>query len=399
MSGGAISAGNASREILKGFRVLDFSFVMAGPFCSRLMADLGAEVIKIESSGGDQMRARPPLRDGASSYFAHLNCGKQSMVIDLKPPRGLELVRQLVQNVDVVIENFRPGVMERLGLDYAQLSQLNPRLVYCSISGFGQSGPLAEHPAYAPVIHAASGFDSVNQKYQQQERPPNCGIFVADELGGIYAFSAIQSALLHRERTGRGQYVDVDVAMMDAMLSMLVYEVQEAQFNGAPRFLFSPCRAADGFVMIAPTSDRNFEQICDAIGQPDWKADPRFARQRQREQNWSILMELLEGWTTQRSAAECEAHLLAQGVPCSRYNTVADLLHHPHYVARESFQKVSDASGDLLVTNPPFRFSDSPAHARLAVPALGEHTDGVLGELLGLDVEAVRLLRQEGVVA
>jgi CoA:oxalate CoA-transferase len=373
------------RDLLGDIKVLDFSFVMAGPYCTRLLADLGADVIKVETAEGDQMRFRPPLRDGASAYFAHLNCGKRSIVLDLKSVKGRKIAQRLASQVDVVVENFRPGVMRRLGLSYETLAALNPALVYCSVSGFGQTGPLAKHPAYAPVIHAASGFDRANQLYQDEpDRPLNCGIFVADILGGIYAFAAIQSALLQRTRSGAGQYIDV--SMMDAMLGMLVYEVQEAQFPIAKRrFLFTPCRAADGFVMIAPTSERNFHQLCDALGHAEWKEDPRFFRQRVREQNWAVLMELVEAWTRERSAADCEAALLGHGVPCSRYNTVRELMDHPHFAQRSTFQRVHDDGGPLLVTNPPFRFSDGLAFARGKAPQLGEDTAVVLKSMLGVE--------------
>jgi len=388
----------SANELLGQFKVLDFSSVMAGPFCTRLMADLGADVIKVETFEGDQMRHRPPVRQGASSYFANLNCGKKSIVLDLKSGEGRQLARDLSRRADVVIENFRPGVMKRLGLGYEELSASNARLVYCSISGFGQTGPYAERPAYAPVLHAASGFDVANFNYQDGlERPLNCGTFIADVLGGVYAFSAIQSALLHREKSGVGQ--SIDVSMMEAMLSMLVYEVQEAQFpQGKRRFLFTPCRASDGFLMIAPTSQRNFEQFCDAIDQPDLKLDVRFTKQRIREQHWPELMEIVEQWTSTRAAKVCEEHFLSHGVPCSRYNSVGDLLDDPQALHRGTFEKIEDAAGSLRVTNPPFRFSRGRALARNKIAALGEDSEAVLQSELGLNVDDIRKLRESGIV-
>ncbi|HEV2170759.1 MAG TPA: CoA transferase, partial [Candidatus Binatus sp.] len=215
-------------EILSGVRVLDFTTIVSGPYCTRLLADLGAEVIKIEPPEGDFIRTQPPLRAGKSAYFAHLNCGKKSLAIDLRQADARDLVRELATKSDVIVENSRPGVMRRLGLDYATLARLNARLVYCSISGFGQSGPWATRSAYAPMLHAASGYDLVNMSYQNGlERPLNTGIYVGDVLGGACAFGAIQSALLARERTGRGDWIDL--AMMDGLLGMLIYEFQEAQ--------------------------------------------------------------------------------------------------------------------------------------------------------------------------
>ncbi|HVI67541.1 MAG TPA: CoA transferase, partial [Bradyrhizobium sp.] len=189
-----------------GLRVLDFSTTIAGPHCARMLADMGAEVIKIETAEGETMRTRPPVRNGCSTTFGQLNVGKKSVVLDLKSPEGREVVRRLVATVDILVENFRPGVMHRLRLDYETLSPLNPRLIYCSISGYGQTGPSAELPAYAPVIHAASGYELAHLAYQPgRERPDYCGIYHADVLTGTYAFGAISAALYQRHQTQRGQ--------------------------------------------------------------------------------------------------------------------------------------------------------------------------------------------------
>ena len=195
---------------LHGLRVLDFSTTIAGPHCTRMLADVGAEVIKIEAADGETMRIRPPVRNGCSSLFGQLNAGKKSLVLDLKSPEALEVVHRLVKDADILVENFRPGVMRRLRLDYPSLQPLNPALVYCSISGYGQSGPSAELPAYAPVIHAASGFDMAHLAYQPgRNRPDYCGIYHADVLTGVYAFGAVSAALYQRALSGKGQHIDV----------------------------------------------------------------------------------------------------------------------------------------------------------------------------------------------
>src|SRR5580693_2392105 len=256
-------------QILAGVRVLDFTTIVSGPYCTRLLADLGAEVIKIEPPEGDFVRTQPPMRAGKSAYFASLNCGKKSLAIDLRQPEAPTLMRELAAKSDVVVENYRPGVMQRLGLDYAALESINPRIVYCSISGFGQSGPWAKRSAYAPMLHAASGFDLVNLGYQNGlERPLNTGIMVGDVLGGTYAFGAIQTALLGRERSGRGDYIDL--AMMDGVLSMPTYEFQEAQFPQQRKVnTFQPTRAKDGFIMIAAVKPNNFAALWRAIRHPE----------------------------------------------------------------------------------------------------------------------------------
>jgi CoA:oxalate CoA-transferase len=369
---------------LAGIRVVDFTTMIAGPYCSRLLADCGAEVLKIEEPGGDHMRNGRPLRGGHNAYFAGLNCGKKSLAIDLKSPAGRACAAGLVRASDIVLENYRPGVMKRLGLDYETLSLAKPDLVYCSISGFGQTGPRATQPAYAPVIHAASGLDHTQFMYQGgKDRPAKTGIFVADVLAAVYAFGAIQTALVGRLRHGRGQRIDV--ALMDAMIGLLVYECQEAQFPGdAPRHLYGPLAASDGFVTVAPVNQRNFEQLAHATGNAGWIDDPRFASTQSRSSNWDRLMAELETWTQARTALDCEQTLMAAGVPCSRYLTVAEAIRDPQAVARGTMAEVEDGAGILRVPNAAFKFADGSVGVRPHVPTLGEHTNETLERLLGL---------------
>src|SRR3984885_10443162 len=310
-----------SNDVLGGMRVLDFTTIVSGPYCTRLLADLGAEVFKIEPPEGDFIRVQPPLRAGKSAYFASLNCGKKSLAIDLRQAEAQQLMRELAAKCDVVVENYRPGVMARLGLDYATLEKINPRIVYCSISGFGQTGPWAKRSAYAPMLHAASGFDLVNLGYQTGlERPLTTGIMVGDVLGGTYAFGAIQTALLARERTGRGDYIDL--AMMDGVLSMPIYEFQEAQFPQPKQPAgFRPTRAKDGFIMIAAVKPNNYAALWKAIGHPEYASDPRFGSAKGRAGNWTTMMAMLDEWASDKTAAECEDILSKGDVPCSCYLT------------------------------------------------------------------------------
>jgi len=387
-----------SQDALAGVRVLDFTSVMAGPFATRMMADLGAEVVKIESLEGDQVRARPPQRDGRSAYFGHLNAGKQSLACNLKAPAMRDLLHRLVPRFDVIVENFRPGVMARFGLDYATLAALNPRLIYCSISGYGQSGPKAHAPAYAPVVHAASGFDMVNLAYQDgADKPATSGIFVADVLGGTHAFGAIQAALYQREKTGRGQYIDV--SMLEAMVGMLIFETQEAQFPGdARRPLYSPLRTLDGFIMVAPTSPRNFEDLTTAVGHPEWREDPRFVTNAARNANWAALLAAVEEWTQTRSTAEAEDVLGRHGVPCGRYCTMTEVLADEQLAARGAFTEIDDGAGPFRVPNPPFRMSESGTYARNRVAGLGEDGPDLLARELGIEAEAIAALRRDKVL-
>jgi CoA:oxalate CoA-transferase len=380
---------------LDGVRVLDFTSVMAGPFATRMLADLGAQVIKVESLEGDQVRARPPKRDGFSAYFGNLNAGKQSIACNLKSPEIVAIIKQLVATCDVLVENFRPGVMQRFGLDFAALAAINPRLIYCSISGYGQTGPKALHPAYAPVIHAASGFDMVNLRYQDgADRPATSGIFIADVLGGTHAFGAIQAALYQRERTGQGQHIDL--SMLEAMVGMLVFETQEAQFPGdARRPLYTPLKTSDGFIMVAPTSPRNFEQLAEAVGHPEWRDDPRFRTNADRNANWATLLALTEEWTMERDAEEAEAILSRHGVPCARYRDIDEVLDDLQLAARGAFAQVSDGAGTFKVPNPPFHMSGSRVEARDYVARLGQDAGDVLAGI-GVNADAVAALRASG---
>src|SRR5712671_6368552 len=301
---------------LDRLRVVDFTTTIAGPHCTRLLADLGAEVIKIESPEGDMMRSRPPLRNGASTSFGQLNTGKKSMALDLKSPDAVEAVRRLVATADVVVESFRPGVMRRFGLDYEALRPIKPELIYCAISGYGQTGPSSQLPAYAPVIHAASGYDLAHMAYQGEERRPDyCGIYIADVLTGTYAFGAIMTALYHRQLTGRGQMIDV--SMLESMLSLTLSEIQAAQFSLPPmgRPVFGPIATKDGFINLSIASERTFRNLAIAAEHPHWVTDPRFAQYPDRRANWGALIDELEIWSRERTTAAVQALFDRHGVP------------------------------------------------------------------------------------
>ena len=366
---------------LQHIRVLDFTTTIAGPYCARLLADLGASVIKVESPEGDMMRSRPPLRDGASTSFGQLNAGKRSIVLDLKQQAAQDIVRRLLADTDVLVENFRPGVMRRFGLDHATLGDSFAALIYCAISGFGQTGPSAGQAAYAPAIHAASGHDLAHLNYQDgRERPDNCGIYTADILTGTFAFGAINTALVHRQQTGRGQLVDV--SMLESMLALLVSEVQTAQFDVPPagRPMFGPVRTADGFIMPAVASERSFQGLARAAGHPEWIADPRFALYPDRRRNWGTLIDELEIWSSGLTTAECQAAFDREGVPSSPYRTVRDVLADPQLEHRGALAEVRDAGGSFRVVNPPFRLSGAIAAVRDFAAGLGEHTAEILRE-------------------
>ena len=379
-----------------GLRVLDFSTTIAGPHCTRLLADLGAEVIKVESPEGDMMRTRPPLRNGASTHFGQLNAGKKSVVLDLKVPAAVAAIRTLAAKADILVENYRPGVMQRLGIDYAALASLNPRLIYCAISGFGQTGPSSQLPAYAPVVHAAAGYDMAHLRYQDgRSRPDYCGIFIADVAAGTYAFGAIAAALHHRHATGHGQLVDV--SMLETMLSFTLSEMQGAQFEVPPpgRPIFGPLQCADGYLMVAVASEKTFQGFAQAAEHPEWITDPRFAAYADRRAHWGDLMDLAEQWSRRLSKADCQARFDQCGVPCSPYRTVAEAMADPQIAHREALAEVRDAGGTFKVLNPPFRLSRAVTRAAPHAAALGEDTRAVLREA-GLADADIDLLMQPG---
>jgi crotonobetainyl-CoA:carnitine CoA-transferase CaiB-like acyl-CoA transferase len=377
---------------LGGLRVLDFTTTIAGPHCTRLLADLGAEVIKIEAPEGDMMRSRPPLRNDASTSFGQLNAGKRSIVLDLKSPRAVEAARRLVATGDVVVENFRPGVMRRFGLDYDALAAIKPELIYCAISGYGQTGPSSQLPAYAPVIHAASGYDLAHMAYQGEERRPDyCGIYIADVLTGTYAFGAIMTALYHRQLTGRGQLIDV--SMLESMLSLTLSEIQTAQFAVASpgRPIFGPVATKDGYVNLSIASERTFRNLAIASGHPQWISDPRFAQYNNRRANWGELIDELELWSKGLTSEEVQSVFDRHGVPSSPYRTVKDAMDDPQLAHRQAFAEIHDAGGTFKALNPPFRFSTARAEAVRHVAALGEDSEARLAEL-GYSLAEIRQL-------
>jgi CoA:oxalate CoA-transferase len=380
---------------LDGIKVADFSAVVAGPYCTRLMARWGADVVKIEPPEGDHLRSLRPLRDGVSAFFGALNAGKRSVSLNLRDPAGRDAALRLVDWADVVVENFRPGVMDRLGLGYEAVSRRRPEIVYCSVSGYGQVGPWTGRPALAAIVHATSGYDLALASYQEgMERPPVAGLHVADVLSASLALNGLLVALRDREVRGVGRHVDV--SMLDSMLSLMTGEVMSAQFPGEHNLRgYPPARTNDGYVMIGAVSQRLFEALMTAIGRPELIDDGRFRRNSDRWVNSKTLDAIIEDWTSQRSGDECERILLNAGVPASRYRSVAEQFDLEQTHARGTFVTVTDAAGSYRIVDSPFQFRapDGAAAAGpdlaerpvgvTAVPALGEHTRLTLTEILG----------------
>lgn len=376
------------QQPLAGVRVLDFTRVLAGPYATALMADLGADVIKVEAPDGDEYRHVGPFRDGESALFQTVNRGKRSIVLDLRAPDDLALARRLADRADVVVENFRPGVMARLGLDAATLQAGNAGLVYASVSGFGQGGPNAARPAYDIIVQAMAGL--MAQTGEADGPPTMVGEALADVAGGLFAAWGIMVALFDRNRTGRGRVVDL--ALFDALLSMmptagarvLVTDADPVR-TGNRHALSAPFGvypAGQGHFAVAVLNDKLFAAFCHVIGRPELAADPRFAGDAARRVNEPQLAEAIAGWAGTLTAAQAVAALSAAGVPASELATARQAWLSDQAQARGlSSVAQHPALGPLSLPEQPVHFSDSPRGGRRAAPALDQHGAQIRAEL------------------
>ncbi len=378
---------------LDGIRVVDFSAFISGPYCTRLMADIGAEVIKVEPPGGELLRYAPPLREapegpGASALFAHLNAGKHCVSVDLKRPEAMSAIRRLVGQCDVVVENFSPGVMPRLGLDYESLRRENENLIMCSISGFGQTGPESARPAFAPIVQAWSGFElSYLQAQPDIDKPLNMGAPIADTNASLQAFGAICAALFHRERSGEGQFIDIP--LYDCLVSAVHKDFQQAQLPLDNDRFYGPIKTQDGWIVIMVLTDRHLSGLADAIGQPELKDDPRFRDPSARLNNYSKLMEIAEAFTSAHPTDKLDKQFNQAAVPCSAYRELAASVDDLQLKHRNMITEVIDSAGTVTVTNSPFSFSKTSAQIRPWAAKVGEHNASILEERLGLNPETL----------
>ncbi len=392
----------SGKAILEGIRVLDLTRVMSGPFCTSMLADLGAEVIKIElPQRGDEGRSFGPFRDGDSTYFALLNRNKKSVTVDLKSAEGRDLLRKLVPQCDVLVENFRPGVMEKLGLDYAGASKLNDRIIYASISGFGQDGPLRNLPAFDLVIQAMSGLMSLTGP---KGGPATAvGESMADVCAGMFAAWGIVAALYARERTGEGRHVDI--AMLDAMVSMQLTGLsRQLYFGDTPRpvgnrhpvtYPVDSFKTSDGEIVLVCFSQDLFVRLAQLIGRPEMVEDPRFSTNAARNRNEEEMRAAIGAWTGTLSSADAVKALLDAGIPSAPVWDLADVMGSEHARARGLVVKGEHGRmGEVPLVPQPVKFSGTEPATTHTTPMLGEHTDAVLTDMLGLDAEAIARLRQ-----
>jgi formyl-CoA transferase/CoA:oxalate CoA-transferase len=389
---------------LQGITVLDLTRVLSGPYCTMLLADMGARVIKVEQPGkGDDTRAwGPPFLQGESAYFMSINRNKESVTLDFKKPDGRAVLERLLERADVLVENFRPGTLTKLGLDYAAVKPRCPRLVYCSISGFGQTGPRRAEPGYDAVMQAEGGLMSITGA---ADGPPfRLGVAIADIVTGMFAAQGITAALFARERTGRGQ--EVDVAMLDSVAALLTYQAgiffatgtaPSRMGNRHPTIVpYETFAASDGEFVLAVGNDDQWRRFCEVAGLP---ADPGFATNRQRVTSYAALKPTLDACLARQPRAHWISRLTAAGVPCGSVRDFRELFADPQIAAREMTPTVNHTRlGPMTVLGTPIKLSETPGAIRTAPPSLGEHTARVLVDDLGLTEAHVDALRAQGAV-
>jgi formyl-CoA transferase/CoA:oxalate CoA-transferase len=390
-------------RLLERVRILDFTRVLSGPFCTRILADLGAEIIKVESESGDSVRHHPPFREGFASYFAQFNVGKKSIGVNLRSSRGIEVLKKLVPGCDAVVENFRPGVMEKMGLGYPALAAVNPRLIFCSISGFGQTGPERTRLAYTDIIQAYSGLDySAGQMIGPGVDPPGFPISFGDSYASLNAAVAILAALYSREFTGKGQAIDI--SMLDCLFAANDSTIQKFIFSGGqldhPGVAFRPpLKMKDG--QVAAALFMNFEGVIRAMNRPDLLEDPRFRTMEERVklENFQEYFRAVQQWAKGKTVEEASEIFAKYDIPYGKVNTVAEIVASPVVKERNMLVEVElkkDAA--VKVVNTPFKFSTAPSGPRSRPPHLGEHNEEIFRDLLGLSREEILNLRKEGVL-
>ncbi len=403
----------AAAGALSHVRVLDLSRVLAGPWATQLLGDLGADILKVErpGSGDDTRRWGPPFLEGTedAAYFLCANRNKRSLTVDFTRPDGQALVRRLAAGVDVVVENYKVGGLAQYGLDHASLAAEHPRLVTCSITGFGQTGPYAQRAGYDFLVQGMGGLMSVTGRPDGEPGggPQKVGVALTDVLTGLYASTAILAALAHRDRTGQGQHIDL--ALLDVQVASLANQamnylvggqVPQRMGNAHPNVVpYQDFPSADGHFIIAVGNDGQFARLAEAMGRPDWATDPAYATNAARVTNRAALVAAIGALSIGRPAAAWIARLEQAGVPCGPINTLADVFADPHVAARGTRLAMTHGSGaELALVANPIRMSATPPGYRLPPPSLGEHTRAVLAAQLGLDEAELDALEAAGVI-
>ncbi len=392
--------------LLHGVRVVDLTRVLAGPYCAQMLGDMGADVIKVEepSRGDDTRQWGPPFTEsGMSAYFLSANRNKRSITLNLKSDEGMAVLRDLIAQADVLVENFKAGTLERLGLDYDKLQQIRPGLIYCTVTGFGYSGPYRDQPGYDFIAQALGGLMSVSGPAEGE--PTRVGVAITDLLSGIYACNAICAALFARERTGDGQRIDI--SLLDSQVATMTYvasnylvsgETPKRYGNAHPNIVpYQSFEASDGHLAFAAGNDGQWAKFCRAVGKDDWIEDERFATNPQRVENRKTLIPLLDELFSQRTVEEWLAICVEAGIPAAPINDIRQVFEDPQVQARNMQTSVTAKSGEELpLVASPLKTLYNPPSVRYPPPEHGEHTDEVLGGLLGYDAERIAALRESG---
>ncbi len=400
--------GSSTTGLLTGTKVLDFTQYLAGPTATRLMAEMGAEIIKVEQAkSGDPSRAIPFLKNGRSAYYIQQNRGKRSICVDFNSQPGIELIRSLVPKMDIVIDNYGPGVLAKRGLDYASLKRLNPSIIACSVSVFGKEGPLSNRTGYDYIGQAYSG---VMHMTGDADGPPRfVGVALADGIAGVNAFAALGYALLHRDRTGQGQFLDI--SMVDALYHMQSVELQMYSASGGayhpmrfgihhhiscPQGVF---KSKEGYIVLL-VLDRQWPNMAKAMGRPELEKDPRYATLQLRAKNQKDLIEIIEKWLQSFETDEEALRVLAENrVPSAPVLTIEETIEHPHFRARRMVRDITDPLlGPVTIPGFPFKFSAFPNEVDLEAPTLGQHNEDVLSSHLNLDSFEINHLVAQGIL-
>lgn len=385
-------------KALEGVRVLDLSRVLAGPYCTMMLADYGADIIKIEPPGvGDDSRAFGPFLGQESAYFMSLNRNKRSTTLNLKREEECKVFKEMVKQADVVVENYRPGTMERFGLGYEALKQINPRLIYAACSGFGQTGPYRDKPAYDIIVQAMGGIMSITGA--QNGEPTRVGASIGDIIAGMFTAYGVMLALFHRERTGEGQ--KIDVGMLDCQVAVLENAIARYVTSGhVPGPLgnrhpsitpFASFTAKDGYIIVGAGNDRLWQRLCNIIGCPELIQDERFTTNANRTTNVNDLSLILNNIFKERTIGEWIKDLEEAGLPCAPINTVDRIVNDPHIKNREMIVEVEHpAAGKLKMAGLPVKLSRTPGSVAMPAPMLGQHTHEIFAELLGWSEEKTK---------
>jgi len=396
------------RPLLEGIRVLDLSRVLAGPYCTMMLGDLGADVIKVEAPGrGDDTRhwGPPFAKGGESAYFLCANRNKRSMTLNLKSDRGLSILKSLIQQSDILVENFRVGTLERWGLSYEELQRLRPGLIYCTITGYGYTGPYRDKPGYDFVIQALGGVMSITGDALGE--PTKVGVAIADITAGLFAGNAILASLYARQRTGEGQRIDIslldsEVAWLANVASNYLISGERPQRygNAHPNIVpYQTFPASDGYFALAVGNDLQWKKFCETLGHPSWAEDERFAHNAARVENREALLDLLNDLFATGDVATWLAQLDAIGIPCAPINTIDRVFEDPQVLARGMKLNVPHpTAGSVPLVGSPLKIPSAPVEFRLPPPLLGEHTADILQELCGYDLEVIEELRSKNVL-